>query len=111
YPSLRRLRAPRRLPHPTQHCPLRDVEAEHPKLAMNPGRSPGPVLRYNAEDELAHFFADVLPAGSGFAPRNPRPIELVPGAMPANDRLGLHENQHLLPSRPEPTEQNPEELV
>jgi hypothetical protein len=43
-PSLGWLRDPWRLPHPTRHSPLRDIEAKHLKLAMNARRSPRPVL-------------------------------------------------------------------
>ena len=55
HPSLGRLRVSRSFAYPAQHGPLRDVEAEHPELAMNARRSPGWVLTYYAEDQIPHF--------------------------------------------------------
>jgi hypothetical protein len=54
-PSSGRLRIPRGLPHPAQHGSLGDREAEHPQLAMNPRRSPRPVLGHHTKDQIPHF--------------------------------------------------------
>jgi hypothetical protein len=44
-------------------------------------------------------------------PRDPLPVQLETGAMPANNCLWLHENQCSLPTRPEPSQHHPEQLV
>jgi hypothetical protein len=49
-PTLRRFWTSWNFPHPAQHSSLRDIETEHPQLAMNPWRSPGRVLGHHAED-------------------------------------------------------------
>ena len=106
-----RLRISRRLPHPAQHRPLRDLEAEHPQLAMNSRRSPRPILGHHAEDEFAQFPVHALPACTGAMPREPLPVQLESGTMPADNRLRLHENQCTLPSPPEPPQHHPEQFV
>ncbi len=105
-PSLRRFRVSRRLPHPTQHGSLRDVEAEHLELAVDARRSPGGVLGDHAEDQYAQFLARWPSPNTGTLPRDPFPIELESGAMPADDRLRLDDEERLLPAGPEPAEAN-----
>jgi hypothetical protein len=78
---------------------------------MNARRSPRPIFGNHAEDEFAQFPAHTSSAGTSAVPRNPLPVQLEAGAMPANDRLWLHENQCSLPSRPEPSQHHPEHLV
>ena len=41
-------------------------------------------------------------------PREPGPIEIEAGSMPTDDSLGLNEDQRFLPSRPDPSQQDPE---
>src|SRR5277367_4889335 len=78
---------------------------------MNPRRAPGWILGHHAEDELAEFHADALPAGANAMPREPGPIEPEAGAVPSHHRFRLNENQCLLPARPEPTQNHPEKSV
>ena len=94
-PSLRRLRIPGRFSHPAQHRSLRDVEAKHLQLAMNPWRSPGSVLGHHAEDEFAQFLAHASPSGTVSMPGEPCPIELEAGSMPTGHSLGLNEDREL----------------
>jgi len=56
-PSLCWLRISRRSSHPSQHRSLRDIEAEHLELAVNPRRVPGPVLGHHAEDKFTQLFS------------------------------------------------------
>ena len=74
---------------------------------MNPGRTPGGILSNHAEDELAHFPADAFSSNMDTMPREPRPIQLEPCPMPANNCLRLNENQCLPPSTPEPPQNQP----
>jgi len=100
-PALRRFRGSGRLPHPTQHRSLGDIEAEHLQLTMNPRRTPGQVLGHHAEDQLTQFPADISSAHTLPMPRQPRPIELESCPVPSNHSVGLYEDQRILPSRPE----------
>jgi len=107
-PSPCRLRGPRSFPHPAQHGSLRDVEAQHFEFTMNARRAPGRVLCDHAKDEFAQFPVDASSSHASPMPREPRPIQLEPGPMPANNGLRLYEDQRPLPSRPEPPQYHPE---
>jgi hypothetical protein len=97
-PSLCRLRRPWRHPHPAQHGPLGNVEAEHPQSAMNAWRTPRWVFGNHAEGEFMQFNADAPPARPSSMPRKPLPIQLESSPVPAYNCLRLDENQHLLQS-------------
>ena len=45
---------------PARNCSLRDIETKHLQFPMNPGSTPGRVLRNHFEDKLAQFLADSL---------------------------------------------------
>src|ERR1035437_1307781 len=106
-PTLCRLRISRHLLHPAQHRPLGDREAEHPQLAMNPWRSPRPVLGHHSEDQFTHFLTDAFPADGGAVAREPLPVNLEPSTVPANHRLGMHNHESAFPAWPKPAEENP----
>jgi hypothetical protein len=110
-PSLCRLRIPRRSAHPAQDGAFRNFKAKHRKFAVDAGRSPGRVLSDDAEDELAKFRADTLPAWAHTMPRKPGPIRFESGAVPSHNGLRLDENQCLPPSRPESSKHHPEQSV
>src|ERR1017187_5123385 len=110
-PSFCRLRDPRRLPHPAQNRPLRNIEAEHLQFAVDAWRTPSSVLCHDAEDEFAQFPTHTSSTRSSAMPRDPLPVQLETGAMPANNCLWLHENQCSLPTRPEPSQHHPEQPV
>jgi hypothetical protein len=110
-PSFCWFRVPRYLPHPSQHCSFRNFEAQHFQLAMDARRAPGWVLNDHAENEFAQFPADTLPARTISPSREPSPVELESRPVPANDGLRLDEDQRLLPTRPEPPQYQPEQLI
>jgi hypothetical protein len=110
-PSFCRLRIPWSSPHPTQHSPLRNIEAKHFQFAMDSGRTPSPVLGNHAEDEFAQFPADAPSSCPNLMPREPRPISLEPCSMPAHNSFRLDENQRLLPATPNPPQHHPKQLV
>ena len=110
-PSLCRLRTPRCLPQPAQHASFGNIEAEHLQLAMNSWRTPGRVLGNHAENDLPQFPAHAFPSRTSPVSRNPRPIQLEPGSVPANHRLRLDEDQCPPPTSPEAPQANPEQFV
>jgi hypothetical protein len=60
----------------------------------------------------AHAYsADTPSASTSAMPRDPFPVPHESGAMPANDRVWLHEYQRLLPPRPESSQHYPEQFV
>ena len=54
-PAPSRLRISRRSFHPTRDCSLRDIKAEHEKLAMDARRSPRGVLNDHSEDQFLNL--------------------------------------------------------
>jgi hypothetical protein len=110
-PSLGQLRTPRRSPHPAQHGSLRKIEAKHFQFAVDARCAPCGIFRDHAKDQLAQFLADVFSARANPTPREPRPIQLEPCTVPANDSLWLDEDQRVLPFRPEPPQDHPEKFV
>ena len=80
---------PRRISHPPQRAPLRNIEARHLQLAMNTRGTPGPILGNHAEDEFAQFPAHAFSSRAGPVPGEPGPVELEPGPVPSNNCLRL----------------------
>jgi hypothetical protein len=91
-PSLCRFWISRRFSHPTQHRSLRKIEAQHLQFTVNARGTPGGVLDDHAKDEFAQFPADASSSHAGLMPRKPRPIQLEPRPMPANNSLRLNED-------------------
>jgi hypothetical protein len=99
-PSLRWLRFPGCPPHPAQNSSLREVEPKHFQFAVDARRAPGSVLRHHAEDEFAQFPAYTSSADASAVPRDPFPVPLEPGTMPADDGFGSHYHESIFPARP-----------
>ena|ERR1035437_383542 len=75
------------------------------------GAHPSGVFSNHAEDKGSQLLAYAPSSHAGPMPRKPRPIQLEPCAMPANDGFRLHEDQCPFPSRPEPPQDHPEQFV
>src|ERR1700676_4603069 len=110
-PSLGRLRTPRPSPHPAQYGSLRKIEAKHFQFAVDARCAPCGVFRDHAKDQLAQFLADAFSTRANPTPREPRPIQLEPCTVPANNSLWLDEDQRVPPFRPEPAQDHPQQLV
>jgi hypothetical protein len=110
-PSVCRLGTPRRSPHPAQDGTFRNIEAKHLQFSMNAWRTPSPVLSDHAKDEFAQFPADAFPSHALSMPREPRPIQLEPCPMPADDSLRLNEDQCPYPAIPQLPQHHPEQFV
>ena len=91
-PSPSRLSTPRRSPHPPRHGSLRKIEAKHFQFAVDARCAPRGIFLDHAKDQVAQFLANAFSAGPNLASREPRPIELEPCTMPANDSLRLDED-------------------
>jgi hypothetical protein len=110
-PSFCWLGIPRSLSHPAQHSSLRNIEAEHLQFSVDAWRAPGWVFGDHSEDEVAQFLADASSSSAVAMAREPRPIQLEPCPMPANDGLRLNKDQCPLPSRPKPLQDHPKDFV
>ena len=108
---LARLRTPRRSPHPAQHCSLRKIEAKHFQFAVDARCTPCRIFRYHTKDQIAQFLADAFSARANSTPREPRPIQLEPCPVPANNSFWVDEDQRVPPFRPKPPQDHPEQLV
>ena len=85
-----------------------DFDAELREFGVDLSRTPR-VLERQAPDELSHFLRDARPAGS--PPGAEPPVEAKALPVPAYDRLGLDDDQHLPPARPELAQQDPESTI
>ncbi len=94
-----------------QYGALRDVEAEHFEFAMNARRAPGGILGDHPEDKSAQFFARWSSSSANTMPRDPFPVQFESLAMPANNRLGLHDEECLFPSGPESSQHHPKQPI
>jgi hypothetical protein len=63
----------------------------------------------HAPDELSHFLWSARPAGS--PPGAEPPVEAKPLPVPTHDGLGLDDDHHLPPARPELAQQDPEGTI
>ena len=94
--SLHRIRRPLR--EVTRDGRKADFDAELREFGVDPSRTPR-ILKRHAPDEFSHFLRNRRPA------RSPSgavaPVEAKAPPVPAHDRLGLDDDQHLPPARPE----------
>src|ERR1700694_632435 len=110
-PTSRWLSIPGRLSHPAQDRSLGDFVSKHLQLAVDTRRTPSVVLHYHAKDEFAQRLRCRFPAGSGVGTRDPFPVQLESGTMPANHGLGLHNDKNTSPFGPESPQDDPEQTV
>jgi hypothetical protein len=110
-PPFGRLRISRGLPHPSEYGSFRNLETKHLQLAMNSRCTPGAILGYHPEDEIAHFATRGFPSYANVFARNPFPIQLESGPMPVDDRLRPHNNKRSPPTGPKSPQQNPKDPV
>jgi hypothetical protein len=78
---------------------------------MDPRRSPGGVFSDHTEDQFPNvlrcWFSSGLPPDSGDQP----PVHTKTSPVPADDGFGRDDNEGLLPSKPDPPSDYPEELI
>jgi hypothetical protein len=84
---------------------------EHKQFAVDTRRSPRRIFRDHSENQIANFLGDELSARHKAQSRNGSRIHREAGSVPADDRLGAHEDEGLLPSGPDSSCENPEEPV
>src|SRR5438105_11534584 len=101
----------RRPLHPAGDGSLGGIEAQHEQFTVNARRAPGWVLRHHTEDQLPNFRGQFFPTDRFSRLRDPTPVQSKTSAMPANDRLRIHEHERLLPGTPETTGEYPEDFV
>src|SRR5882762_4987223 len=76
--------------------PLRDHEAELQHLAMDLGGSPVRVLLGQSSDQPPNLLGDLRSAATGTG--SPTPVQPEAGTVPADDGLGLHDDEHVVPA-------------
>src|SRR5262249_36398168 len=76
---------------------------------MNLGSAPVRILLCQPSDEPTNLLANPWTAArlSG----TPTPVKTESSAVPADNRLGFDDDQHLAPARPHPTKCGPEQTV
>ena len=101
----------RRFPHPVQHGPLRNVESQHPELAMNARCSPSGIIHDDTEDQVTQLLTRRFSTATDSLPRDPIPVQLESSTMPVHDRRRLHDKKGLSPAMPMSTQYYPKQLV
>src|SRR5512144_2474770 len=87
------------------------MEAQLQQLAVNTGCSPRWVLGSHAKDQRPNFLAHRLSADDLPGSAEPSPIQAKTSPMPLHHSSWRDQNKRRSPSRPEPSEKNPEKLV
>ncbi len=95
--------------HVSGHGQLCDLVAEQMKLRTDPASSPGGVVAGHATDEDPDLPIQRRPPAP--APRLPAPVEAKSLAVPAEYRLGLHDEQARSPASPQAREPDPEDPI
>ena len=86
-------------PNPSQvarYGSFRDLEAELLKLAVDLGGSPIRVLVGKPPDQGTHLIGDLWPTTPPTG--TPTPVETETGAVPADDSLGLDDDEDIAPA-------------
>ncbi len=86
---------------------LGDRDSEVQELAVNPWSAPGGVRLVHLHDQLSDLGGDRRPA----RPALPAPVEAQALSVPAEDRLGLDQDESLAPSGPELREPDPHQSI
>ena len=78
---------------------------------MNARCAPSGVLGHHSEDQVSDLFGNSLPSQHATRSRNCAPVQSESSSVPADNGIGAHDDEGLLPTRPEFSRENPEELV
>ena len=105
------LRISRRPFHPTRDRSLRDIKAEHEKLAMDAWRSPRGVLNDHSEDQFLNLLRRLSSPDGPPDLGDQLPVQEESGPVPTHHRFGRDHNEGLLPSGPKSTNGDPEEVI
>ena len=92
-----------------RHGSFGNLEVELPKFSVDLGGSPIRVLFSQASDQNTNLIGDLRAATAW--PGSPTPVETETGAVPADDRLGLHDEEDVGPVGLKAAEGRPEEPV
>src|SRR5258708_7837191 len=110
-PALGRLRIASCPFHPTRDRSLRDIKAEHEKLAVEAWRSPRWVLNDHPENQFLNLLRRLSSPDRPPDLGNQLPVQTESAPVPTHHGFGRDRNEGLLPSGPESTNGDPEELV
>ena len=96
-------------PQISSHGSFGDNGAEFHELPVNPWGAPARVLLRHAPNQNTDLIGDLRPAAARAG--SPTPVETETGAVPPDDRLGLHDDEDVRPTGPKAAEGRPEESV
>src|SRR6266853_3037117 len=98
------LRISKRPFHPTRDRSLRDIKAEHAKLAMDAWRSPRWVLNDHSEDQFLNLLRSRLSPDGPPDLGDQLPVQPESCSMPTHHGFRRDHNEGLLPSGPKSTD-------
>lgn len=96
--------------HVLGHGGLRNRNAPLRQLTRHEGAPRRGLDRLIVPDQLAYFGSDARSAGTT-SPGIPCPVASEPRPVPLDDRLGLHDDEDLVPVGPDSVQQHPETTV
>ena len=110
-PALGRLGISRRSLHPAGDGSLGKIKTEHEEFAMDARGAPHWVLNDHPEDQLPNLLR--RPSSTNLRPDSgdQSPLHTKASPVPAGDGFGRNDDEGLLPSRPDPSSNHPEELI
>jgi hypothetical protein len=91
------------------HASFRDLQPEFQEFSVDLRSTPARILVRHPADERTDFVGDLGP--TALRPGPPTPVEAETGAMPADDGLGLHDEEDVGPVGPNAAQGSPEEPV
>ncbi len=96
--------------HVHGHRGLGNGDAELRELAVHARRSPQRIGSAHVPDQLPHLQGNTRPTGPTF-PTLPSPIASEPSPVPPDNGLRFHDDEHVVPVRPDSAQQHPEAAI
>ena len=97
--------------HPAGDGSFRDIEAWHQEFSVDARGAPSRILSRYPKDEIADFCRNPSSANHLVGLGNRAPVERESKSVPTHNGIRAHDNESPFPSGPEPSCQNPEELI
>ena len=110
-PTLCRLGISRRSSHPPGDGSLGDIESDHEELAVNSRCSSGGIFCHHSEDQIANFSCYFSPPDHSAGSGDSAPVKRESRPVPSDHGFWAHDDECLLPARPEPSCKDPEDSV
>src|SRR6266478_717806 len=110
-PALSRFRISGCTLHPPGDGSLRDLEAQHEKLAVDARSTAGWVFGNHLENQISDFLGESSPTNLFSDSGDQAPVQTKSASVPTNHGLRGDHEERLLPSGPKLAHEHPEDLI